>query len=844
MKEKFNWKPALPHLIAILAAFLLIAIYFSPVMKGMQLKTNDVEMARGMQSEINHYKAEKGEIILWTNSMFGGMPAYQIWMKYPNNVLTYVMAKLQMRFFPMPLGNFFLYFIGFYIFLVIMKVRPEFAFIGGIAYAFTSYNLINIEAGHITKGLAMAFAPVVLAGLQLILNKKYLVGLFLSALALGLEIRANHLQITYYLFVLIFVLLIVEGIIAIKEKKLPDFVKAGAYMLAALIIAASINVTSFLVNRDYLSYSTRGTEDNVKENVANNTNTADKKGLDFDYAMAWSYGVGESFTLIVPNFRGGGSGASLTSNEKIQGIYKNIVAQETQKGTSRKDAEKSATMQISGLLYWGALGSTSGPIYIGVILFFLFLLGMFLVKEHIKWWILASSLLALFLSWGSHFEVLAKLFYNYFPLYNKFRVPMTWLLMLSITVTFMGALVIDKIWKKEYTREELQKALKYSLFGLGGLLLVFALFGRALFSFESEHDSALQSVIDVFIDERKRMFTADVFRSLILVLLVGGLVYLAVLEKIKFRLFAGLLLILVLIDYWGVDFRYFNKDDFQRKRRGTKTLVQERPVDRGINADPDPYYRVLDLTVNVWNDASVANYHKIIGGYHAAKMRRYQTMIEKHFNNELQALYQKLSKGEMLTPDLTPCLNMMNTKYFIVSPQQNGAIQNHYAAGNVWFAKNINFVENANAEIENMSKVNPVETVTINKHDKFYKGQFGSEKLQNDPGAAISLTSYHPEHMVYQSNASTKQLAVFSDIFYDKGWKAYIDNEEVAYFRANYILRALEVPAGEHKIEFIFDPDSYKKGERISLAGSSALVILLLLSLFYSFKPRNKVEAE
>ncbi|MEA3497008.1 MAG: YfhO family protein [Bacteroidota bacterium] len=830
MKEKINLKNFVPHIIAILAFFVIMAFYFSPAMEGKVLKQHDIVMAKSMQSEITDYGKKTDGPILWTNSIFGGMPTYQIWMRYPNNISTHLMRFIKLKFLPAPFGSFFIYFICFYIFMLVLRIRPELAFIGGVAFAFSSYNLINIEAGHITKGLAVGFAPLVLSGIILALRKKYLLGLIITAIALALEIRANHLQITYYLFIMIMILLIVDFVRAFKEKQLPDFFKASVAMLIGLILAISVNITSLWTTQEYSKLTMRGGSD-LKEKQK------DGEGLEKDYALSWSYGTLESFTLLVPGFSGGASAQALSESSHT---FKELV----NKGVSQQQAR---TYIKSMPTYWGAMRSTSGPIYIGSVIIFLFVLGMFIVKDRKKWWLFATAILALFLAMGENFPVLTDLFFKYFPLYNKFRVPMTLLLIVSLSVPILSMLTLEKIVKKDVPLMEFKKALKYSLYGVGSILLVFILFGGSLFSFSGVADQQLAQgdnawLVDVLKQDRARMLRIDSLRSLIFILLVAGSIYLYYTEKLKIKYFYAIVGLVILIDLVGVGSRYFNKDDFHRKQRRNQEVVAMRASDQAILQDPDINYRVMDLTVNPWNDASPAYYHKFIGGYHGAKLARYQDMIEHHLTPELQALISDLREGKQIDPAKIPVYNMLNTKYFIASAEQRGIIFNKNHLGNAWFIEEIKLAKNPDQEINAMKGFDPDKTAIV---DEKFANQFEGFIFKKNDLASIVLTEYHPNHLNYQSNSSTDQIAVFSEIYYSKGWNAYIDGKLVNHFRANYILRAMKVPAGKHNIEFKFEPKSYFIGSKISLTSSIILVLLVIASIFYYQKDyfiKSKVE--
>ncbi len=815
MMKNFDFKPFLPHLFAIVGFLVLSFIYFYPAMEGRVLKQHDIVMAKSMQQEIIKYQKQSGETILWSNAIFSGMPTYQIWMRYPNNVSTYIMKYIRLKFLPSPIGSFFIYFIGFYILLLVLKIRPLIAFIGGVAFAFSSYNLINIEAGHLTKGLAMGFAPLVLSGIILALQGRLLGGMALTALALSLEIRANHLQITYYLFITILILLIVEFIHYLKEKQLIAFIKTMAALLIAVILAVAVNITALWTTNEYARYTMRGGSELQKEN----TNT---KGLDKDYALSWSYGARESFTLLIPNFAGGATTQTLGPNSKLAKL-----------GVAPKNLKNVPT-------YWGQLRSTSGPIYIGAIVIFLFILGMFLVKNRLKWWLFASALLALFLSWGSNFPFLTNLFFDYFPLYNKFRVPMTLLLIVGMVVPVLSFFFLEELLNDKYSKPDLLKALKYTLYSLGGLLLFFILLGGSIFDFQAQIDETLKSngwPVDVLREDRARMLRLDAVRSLFFILVTAGAIYLYAVKKVKAIYLVVIVGVAVLIDMWGLDKRYFNKDDFFRKpRRASEGIVQQRPADQLILQDPDAHYRVMDVTTDPWNDASPAYYHHFIGGYHGAKLSRYQDMISETLTPEIQNFIASLRAGSGLNPGLTPSYNMLNTKYFIVAPGQNGVVKNPYALGNAWFVDSVVVAGNTNEEMSILKSIDPAKKAVVDKKFKDLYTSSGPASMQD----YISLTDYHPNHIKYTYESSNDRLAVFSEIYYDKGWKAFIDNKEVPHFRVDYVLRAMMVPAGAHDIEFRFEPRSYYTGEKVSLAASILLVLLILGSVGVYFRNENQ----
>ncbi|MBT3934379.1 MAG: YfhO family protein [Bacteroidetes bacterium] len=814
MNLKIEYKNILPHLAAIIGFIIILAVYFSPVLENKTLRQHDIIMAKAMQQEIKTHLHETGELSLWTNAIFSGMPTYQVWVKYPNNFATYVMKYIKLRLGE-PMGYVFVYFICFYILMLVFGAGPILAFIGGLAFAFSSYNFINIEAGHLTKALAVGFMPLVLAGVILALKKKYIGGMTLAAIALATEIRANHLQITYYLMIMLLILFIVEFIDVVKKKGYLDFVKSMSALAVALVLAVGINITALWTTNEYTKYTMRGGSEITAKQV-------DGGGLEKDYALRWSYGVKESFTLLIPYFSGGASGEELGPESSL-----------AKAGVPKKSLQAVPT-------YWGSMTSTSGPIYIGAIMLFLFVMGMFIVKHRYKWWLFATAVLALMLAWGSNFMFLTDLFFNNFPLYNKFRVPMTLLLIVGLAVPILSSLAVKEFLNKESNKDDLLKALKYSFYGVGGITLLIALFGGNIFDFTSVNDTRFEEggwPMDLIREDRARLMRMDAFRSFVLITIAAGTLFAYLKNKIKLNVVFAILGIAILFDFWGVDKRYFNKDDFHRKSRNQKEFVAMTAADQAVLQDSDPHYRVMDLTTDPWNSATKAYYHKLVGGYHGAKMARYQDMIEYHLSPELQALIAELQKGGNVPFEKTPCLNMLNTKYYIAGDQANGVIQNPNNFGNAWFIQDVKMVANADEEINMLRNVDLKSVAVV---DEVFKNQVKDFTKNSDDKASIDLVSYAPNKISYKTSATSEQIAVFSEVYYDKGWNAYLDKKLVPHFRANYILRAMNIPAGEHEIEFKFEPKSYIAGEKISLASSVLMGILILFTIYTYMKPTDE----
>jgi hypothetical protein len=789
-----------PHVVAVALFILLALLFVMPVLEGKKLKQDDILRHKGMSKEVVDFRNKTGTEALWTNSMFGGMPAYQISVNYKGNIVARFLDKIMTLGLPHPAGYIFLYFIGFYILLLVLGVNPWVSIAGAIAFAFSSYFIIILEAGHNSKAHAIGYMAPVLAGIILTYQRKYLLGGILTALFLSLELKANHPQITYYLLLMVLIFGIIELVHSIRKKVIIHFIKATAILLIALVLAILTNFSSLWATYEYGKYTIRGKTELTSEKE-NRTS-----GLDKDYATDWSYGISESFTLMVPNFKGGSSvplGLHEHAMSKVAPEYQNAVANSYQ--------------------YFGDQPFTSGPVYAGSIIVFLFILGVIIVPGRFKWFLLVATLLSLMLSWGKNFMPLTDFFLEHFPGYNKFRAVSMTLVIAEVTIPVLAFLCVQRIYMKPEIIKRKLRPIVVAFALTGGLIIIFLFFPRAFFSFitgteyqqfeEYRKSGATADQISIFISNletaRVSIFRSDLVRSLLFIFMGAISLLIYSYEKMNKTLFAIVLSFLMLIDLWPVDKRYLNADNFVRKS------VVDNPfpmtaADKQILRDKDPDYRVLNLTVNTYNDASTSYYHKSIGGYHGAKLRRYQELIEHH-----------LSKNRM------PVFNMLNTRYFIVPDEEKrpGVMQNPGALGNAWFVKDYVIVPDADTEIDSLSGFNPATTAIL---DKRFEKELNGLTIVPDSAATISLTSYQPNRLTYQYRAATDQLAVFSEIYYDKGWDAFIDGKPAPYFRANYVLRAMVVPAGEHGIEFRFEPRVYATGEKISYAGSILLIVVVL----------------
>lgn len=809
--KSIDYKKLLPHLIAVVVFIAVTLAYMHPLLEGKVVYQGDITNFTGMSKEIKDFREKTGEEALWTNSMFGGMPAYQISVLYPSNLVKYVDTILTFGL-PRPANYLFQLMLGFYFLLLMLRVDYRLAIAGAFAFALASYSVIIIEAGHNSKVHAMAYMAPVIGSILLAYRGKILLGAALTALFLSLQISTNHLQITYYLLLTVLLLGLVKLIFAAKEKQLPDFIKTTGILAVAAVIAVLPNITSLWATYEYGAYTMRGKSD-LKSDMA-----AGKEGLSQKYATDWSYGVGETMTVLIPNFKGGGSNGEL---DKKSNTYKALLDNNIPKSQ--------ATGIIKNLpLYWGDQPFTSGPVYLGAIICFLFVLGLFTLKGNDKWWLLGAAILSIVLSWGRNFPPVTDFFFHYVPGYNKFRAVSMTLVIAQLVFPVMALLALKRIFSGEILAEELKKKLIYSLAFVGGITLLFVVMPGMFFDFSAESDEKYAAsgfpgwLIDAIRDDRQSLLSSDALRSLIFILLSAGVIWLYMLNKLKKEIAMIIFAALVLADMLPVDLRYLNKDNFVAKSKAEKPFTPTQ-ADKIILEDKDPDFRVLNLAVNTFNDASTSYYHKSIGGYHGAKLKRYQEMIDNH-----------ISKMNI------DVLNMLNTKYIITRGEEGQAPrpqQNPGALGSAWFVNEYKLVANADSEIVALNNFKPEQTAIV---DNIFEKELNGFTPQKDSTAQISLTDYKPNYLVYQSKAAGEQLAVFSEIYYDKGWNAYVDGNPTPHFRANYILRAMRVPAGEHKVEFKFEPTAYYTGEKISLAGSVLLFLFVGGAVFFSLKQDNK----
>jgi hypothetical protein len=814
--QKYDLKKLLPYIGSLLIFIILTVAYVNPVLEGKQLMQSDIVKFAGMSKEIVDFRKATGEEALWTNSMFSGMPAFQISVIYSNNISKYLHSIMTLGL-PRPADMIFLYFAGFFIFMLVLGMGPWISFLGAVAFAFSSYNFIIIDAGHNSKAVAIAYMAPVLASIIYTFRGHYLAGGILFSIFLALQLFSNHLQITYYLLFVVVFYGIFELIRQYKQGLFLNFMKASLVLIAGAILAIGVNIGNFWSTLSYTSETMRGgTELSFDERL----NTS---GLTAEYITQWSYGIEETLSLLIPNAKGGASrpmlldeliamnqGTALEQREARAKLdqydprFVNFIVERLQAGQSVSN-------------YWGDQPFTSGPVYIGAIVMFLFVLSLFYVRGPLKWGLLAAIILSVLLSWGKNFQWFTDLFILYVPGYNKFRAVSMILVIAGMCIPILAFLGLHKWYHNPGLLKIKSPAFYTAAAATAGLIIVLFIMPGVFLSFFTQQEKLFLAGADSQLlmnyrdveNARISIFRADALRSLIFVGLAMGVIVLFVSSKINKTVFVALLALLIVVDMWPVNKRYFDNSNFV-SRRQIENPYQPTQADLRIMQDTDPHYRVYNVTVNSFNDSSTSWFHKSIGGYHGAKLQRYQEIIDFH-----------ITAGNMKV------LNMLNTKYFIV-PGQDRSPQpslNPDALGNAWFVSEIQWVENADEEIALLHDFDPETTVLI---DRRFEDQVGIANIADDTLARIQLTRYQPNQLNYYTVTTSDQLAVFSEIYYPDGWKVFINGEETEHFRVNYLLRGMVVPAGEHEIVFRFEPRSYYTGQKIALLFSILLVLTIL----------------
>ena len=839
-KEQTLLKTLLPHIIAVVAFLAITMLYFSPLIEGKVLPQHDVTQFKGASKELSDYYNNEGESSEWTGSMFSGMPSYQIgvWGGSPN-FLDYLEAPLK-ALGSSSAGAVFTAMLMAYILFCMMGFGPVVSVLGAIAYSLSSYNIIILDAGHVTKAWALAYMPLIIAGLMALFRKKILLGGVLFALGLAFQIKSNHLQMTYYTGFLCAILFIAYAIETLSKKDVKTFLKASGVLAIALVLALACNIGNIFGNLEMARESTRG----KSELTLNKSEAAQQsEGLDKDYAFGWSYGKAETFTLMIPNLYGGVSKPYDNDSKSIK-----ILSQKVQSGEVSAEFANQVAQSIRE--YWGAQPFTSGPVYFGVIVCFLFILGMIIIRSKVKWALLTATVFFILLSWGKNLEWFNDWFFYNFPLYNKFRAVSSALVIPALTMVMVAVWGIKEFFSGEIDKKKLTKALYISLGTVGFICLVAWIAPGMFTNFVGENDARWKDQVpewfyQALLADRKDLLTADAFRSLVFVLLAGGVMLFALRSKMeakKLALYSTLgITVLILADLWNVDKRYLGEKNFVNKSTYRTQTFPQSVADKAILQDQHPSYRVLNLN-NTFEETSTSYYHKSIGGYHAAKLKRYQELIEHRLSGEIDHVIGTFQSQNIDTITAsfegTPSLNMLNAKYVIYHPDQPPLVNPH-AMGSAWFVEEYKLVNNADEEILALNEIDPSKTAVV---DKRFEGELSGLNIVADSTATITLTEYKPNRLIYKSKAGSEQLAVLSEIYFSDGWQAFVDGKEVPHFRADWTLRAMRVPTGEHEIIFSFEPKGYRTSRTVATA-SSALLILLLIGIVVTPFVKKKEEA-
>lgn len=805
-----NFKKGAPYLIAFAIFTAISLIYFYPVLKGDKISQSDITQFTGMAKEIQDFRAEKGAEPYWTGSAFSGMPAFQLSAYYPNDFVRYLDKGL--RFLPRPADYLFLYFLGFFLLLQALNTRWRLSLLGALAFGFSTYLIIIFSAGHNAKAHAIGYIPMVLAGVIWLFKRKYLLGFIVTGLATALEIYANHPQMTYYMAFIILILGIVELIEAIKKSEVPTFAKQAGLIILAMVLGLGVNSTRLMSMKQYADYSTRG-----KSELTINPDGTEKvarSGLDKSYITEYSYGKAETFNLLIPRYMGGGT---------VEKLGKGSHTYETVKSLAGPKQADYFVEQV--LTYWGAQPIIEAPAYIGAVIVFLFFLGVFLVRGKYKYWLVAATVFSILMSWGKNLEFLTNFFIDYFPLYNKFRAVSSIQVIAEVCMPLLGILALKEFFSKERTTEEKGQALKKSFYVVVGIIVVGFGYAHLFETFEGIRDASYKSypgVIDAVIADRKSLLLTDSFKSILFIGLSFGLLWMFIKNKINQSKAMIALGILILFDLVSVDKRYVNKDDFKPARKIEKPFVAS-PADLQILKDKS-HYRVANFTTSPLQDGRTPYFHKSIGGYHAAKLGRYQELFDYQIaKNNLEAF------------------NMLNVKYFIV-PDNSGKEQvqvNPEANGNAWFIKELKIANSANEEIQTLDSLQTKSQAVISAVDYGKITADFDANIQIDSTATISLVTYDTNMLEYESNTEKEQFAVFSEIFYKDGWNAYIDGNLTPHYRVNYVLRGMVIPAGKHVITFRFEPAVISTGNTITLVSYGLLILVPLGWFFYNKKKHS-----
>ncbi len=822
MTKKLNLEALKPHLIALVLFAIVSFGYFSPVLDGKMLRQGDMMAYAGAVQELKELKAETGEYALWTDRMFGGMPTFLINNPGHANQTKHIHNLLNLNH-PRPANHIFLYMVGFYIALLLFGVTPWTSLVGAFAYAFSTYFIIIIDAGHITKVMALGYMPLIIAAAYHAFTSNRLRGSVLLGITLSLQIYVNHLQITYYTFIIVGFMGLFEFGSSLMKSTVKEFGKTVAYLSVAVLLALASNLTTLWTVYEYGQFSMRG-----KPNLVD-PEKPKTDGLPIDYITAWSYGKVETLNLLVPNLTGGSSHMQLGNGS------------ETYKAIERNYGKQNADQYAKYLdTYWGDQPFTSGPVYIGASVILLFFLAMFLLKGNLKWWMLLATILAIMLAWGRHFMWFTEFFINFVPGYNKFRTVSMTLIIVQFTMPVLGIMAFDKILKDNLTFAQIKRPLYYSTAILAGLLLFILLVIPAVSDMTGSSDKTMPDLVQKSLQaDRMSMLRSDVFRSLLFMLVASGLVWFLAKNKLNKMVAVAALGILFAADLIPVTLRYSQNENWVSRRELQQQPFKPTAADTEILKDKE-HFRVLNLAANTFNDAATSYFHNSIGGYHGAKMQRYQELIEKQIQPSMLRMFDVLKASPTYESvdsimQLLDVLNMLNIRYYILSPD-NQPIKNPYAFGQAWFVDDVVWADSANHEMKLLSQTDLRRVAVM---DKQYRDKV-NENVKNVNTKTIRMETYSANRLKYTYESETDALAVFSEIYYPKGWEATVNGKPAEIIRANYLLRSVVLPAGKGTIEFEFHPKSYFAGNAVSYASSAILLILGLWVLFTSFMAKKE----
>ena len=816
-----------PYILAVVLFLVISVIYFSPVLEGKKLQSSDGQFM-GMSKEIVDYRNATGKEALWSNNMFSGMPAYLTSTLYSGEIFSKIQKSVTTISTPVMVLSFS--FLFFFILCILLDIGVWTAFAASLAYGLMTFNFAVMATGHFTKAHALTYTALVVAGILVAFKKNKIGGSLIAAIGLSLMLSANHLQMTYYAAILILILGITYLVYAVKEKTLPDFTKTVGFLLIAVLFAVGTNFSRLYTTYEYGKYSMRGQSDLS----INNENKS--SGLDKEYILDYSYDLGEAMTAFIPRFKGGGMSEPLTTSSET---YKLLVKAQGA-GPAKKGVE------VGQPMYWGSQPISGAPFYFGAVLCFLFVLGLFLVKGKDKWWLVAVFVVSLLLSPGKNFSLLTNLMLDFFPGYNKFRDVKNIIVIQQFAMALLGVLAIKEVIQRKISSAEFMKGLKFAFGITGGLALIFVIIPGLAGSFTGETDLQLQyqlqqykwpqqlinEYVNALIADRKTALRVDSFKAFLFVVIAAAGLWAWWNKKLKGQYAVILWVALVIGDMMPVNKKYFNNNNFSSKKEASAPF-QEMPVDKEIKKDKDLYYRVLNIQ-NPFNDARTSYFHKSVGGYHGAKMKRYNELYSYAIEPEIQLFREKAKSIESLDSltALLPVVNMLNTKYLIYD-LNSPPLTNPHALGNAWLVKETKIVSNANEEISSLDKFDPKSTAIVNKNSEKALSGFKSGSGEGQ----IKLTEYQPNYLKYEATVNSgPQLAVFSEIYYPKGWKSFIDGKETEHLQVNYVLRGMIIPAGNHQVEFKFEPASYYTGNKVSLASSILLLLAIAGYLVYLFK--------